>query len=85
MCFCYVPPSLHLDEEELNLFNKRLLEVMQLGGQAFLSSTTIRGAFSLRACIINHRSAEDDIDFLVNHVRKIGQTIEAASDSGKAK
>jgi aromatic-L-amino-acid/L-tryptophan decarboxylase len=77
VCFRYAPPRLRHDEEMLNQLNKRLLESVQLGGQAFLSSTTIRGAFSLRACIINHRSTEEDIDFLVNQVRLIGESLES--------
>jgi glutamate/tyrosine decarboxylase-like PLP-dependent enzyme len=72
VCFRYAPPSLRNDEEKLNQLNKRLLEAVQLGGSAFVSSTTINGAFCLRACVINHRSTEQDIDFLVAHVRQTG-------------
>jgi aromatic-L-amino-acid/L-tryptophan decarboxylase len=79
VCFRFAPPRLRQDDEKLNELNKRLLEEMQLGGQAFVSSTTIRGAFCLRACIINHRSTEADIDFLVNHVRSIGERLAGAS------
>ena len=56
----------------MDQLNKQVLEGVQLGGQAFLSSTTARGAFWLRACVINHRSTAADIDFLVDHVRQVG-------------
>jgi aromatic-L-amino-acid decarboxylase len=59
----------------LNQLNKRLLEAVQLGGDAFLSSTAINGAFCLRACVINHRSTEEEIDFLVAHVRQTGESL----------
>jgi len=59
----------------LDHLNKRLLETIQLGGQAFLSSTTVRGVFCLRACIINHRSAESDIDFVVKHVEESAERL----------
>jgi hypothetical protein len=36
------------DEEKLNRLNQRLLEAVPLGGDAFLSSTTILGAFAER-------------------------------------
>jgi glutamate/tyrosine decarboxylase-like PLP-dependent enzyme len=75
VCFRFAPQSLRHDEEKLNQLNKRLLEAVQLGGNAFLSSTTIRGAFCLRACVINHRSTETDIDFLVAHVKETGEKL----------
>lgn len=75
VCFRFAPPAMRDDEEKLNQFNKRLLEAVQLGGEAFLSSTTINGAFCLRACVINHRSTEQDIDFLVAHVQQTGEKL----------
>jgi glutamate/tyrosine decarboxylase-like PLP-dependent enzyme len=72
VCFRFAPPPLRNDEEKLDQLNKRLLEAVQLSGNAFLSSTTIHGAFCLRACVINHRSTEQDIDFLVAHVQQMG-------------
>lgn len=71
VCFRYAPAPLRGDEEKLNAINKRLLEAVQLGGTAFLSSTVIRGAFCLRACVINHRTAEEDIDLLVDHIERV--------------
>src|SRR5262245_39564123 len=75
VCFRFAPMSLRNDEAKLNQLNKRLLEAVQLGGNAFLSSTTINGTFCLRACVINHRSTEQDIDFLVAHVRQTGERL----------
>jgi glutamate/tyrosine decarboxylase-like PLP-dependent enzyme len=75
VCFRFAPMSLRSDEEKLNELNKQLLEAVQLGGSAFLSSTTINGAFCLRACVINHRTTEQDIDFLVAHVRQSGESL----------
>jgi aromatic-L-amino-acid decarboxylase len=75
VCFRFAPASLRGDEERLNQLNKRLLEAVQLGGNAFLSSTTVNGAFCLRACVINHRSTEKDIEFLVAHVQQTGEKL----------
>jgi len=72
VCFRFAPLSMRNDDEKLNQLNKQLLEAVQLGGDAFLSSTTINGAFCLRACVINHRSTEQDIDFLVDHIQQTG-------------
>jgi aromatic-L-amino-acid/L-tryptophan decarboxylase len=73
VCFRFAPRSVRNDEEKLNELNKRLLEAVRLGGDAFLSSTTIRGAFCLRACVINHRCTEQDIDWLVAHISRTGE------------
>src|SRR5262249_15395568 len=56
VCFRFAPASLRGNEEQLNQINKRLLEAVQLGGSAFLSSAMINGAFCLRACVINYRA-----------------------------
>jgi glutamate/tyrosine decarboxylase-like PLP-dependent enzyme len=75
VCFRFAPMALRNDEEKLKQLNQRLLEAVQLSGNAFLSSTTINGAFCLRACVINHRSTEQDIDFLVAHVKQTGEKL----------
>jgi glutamate/tyrosine decarboxylase-like PLP-dependent enzyme len=76
VCFRYAPPSVRDDEDKLGQLNKRLLEAVQLSGAAFLSSTTIRGAFCLRACVINHRSTEQDIDALIAQIERTGKMIQ---------
>jgi len=34
----------------------------------YLSNTTLRGKFALRACIVNHRTTDDDIAAVVEEV-----------------
>jgi hypothetical protein len=41
---------------------------VQLGGRGFVSSTVLRGRFWLRACIVNPRATEADIDAVVNAI-----------------
>jgi glutamate/tyrosine decarboxylase-like PLP-dependent enzyme len=72
VCFRYAPPQLRADEERLEALNIALLETLQLGGQAFLSSTTLDGKFALRACIINPRARVEDLKRLVVLVRDLG-------------
>jgi hypothetical protein len=45
--------------------NTATAAAIQLGGEAFLSSTVIDGRFWLRACIVNPLASEQDIDRLV--------------------
>jgi glutamate/tyrosine decarboxylase-like PLP-dependent enzyme len=75
VCFRYAPPTLRGDDERLNVLNKAILEQIQLSGQAFLSSTILGGRFVLRACIVNPRSKESDIDFVVKLVEQTGEEV----------
>jgi glutamate/tyrosine decarboxylase-like PLP-dependent enzyme len=58
----------HRGDEALN---KRILERLQLGGKAFLTSTELDGRFVLRACIVNYRSTRQDIDAMLAAVRQL--------------
>ncbi len=72
VCFRYAPASLGDDADRLAALNRSLLEEVQLGGQAFLSSTVLNGHFVLRACFVNPRTSREDVDFLVDLVRATG-------------
>ena len=71
VCFRYAPPALRGDEQALDTLNRRVLSAMQLGGEAFVSSTVIAGVFWLRACIVNQRATEADVEAMVDIVRRI--------------
>src|SRR5439155_3792308 len=73
VCFRVVHATLH-SEEALGAFNRAVLERVQLGGEAFLSSTELRGRFTLRACIVNHRSRRQDVDRMLDAVRTAAVT-----------
>jgi glutamate/tyrosine decarboxylase-like PLP-dependent enzyme len=60
------------DEEGVTALNRTVLERLQLGGEAFLTSTELGGRFVLRACIVNYRSRREDIDRMLDAVRRIG-------------
>jgi glutamate/tyrosine decarboxylase-like PLP-dependent enzyme len=75
VCFRYSPGQPRHNDERLNTLNKGILEKLQLSGQSFLSSTVLEGRFVLRACIVNPRSTEDDIDLVVNLVEKLGAQV----------
>jgi aromatic-L-amino-acid decarboxylase len=50
--------------------NKRLLEAINASKRVFLSSTVIDGRFTIRACILSHRTHRDRIDECVEIVRR---------------
>jgi len=70
VCFRYSPDG--LDETSLNELNDRIIDEIETDGRVFLTGTKIHGKTALRACFINHRTENDDIDFLRDVVLEIG-------------
>jgi len=69
-------------EETIAALNRTLLERLQLGGEAFLTSTDLRGRFVLRACFVNYRSRMEDVDRMLRAVVTIGtELVDAANAS----
>jgi aromatic-L-amino-acid decarboxylase len=59
VAFRFAPPS--ADPAAHDRMNRTLVEELNRGGFAMLSSTELRGRTSLRMCTINPRTSEDDI------------------------
>ena len=84
-CFRYVPPAFQARlqsaneavhaavDAELNQLNSNIMNLVQRGGRAYLSSATIRGKFALRACITNFRTTRADIDETIEIIREAAQ------------
>jgi glutamate/tyrosine decarboxylase-like PLP-dependent enzyme len=77
VCFRYVNAQLD-GEEQIVAANRAILERLQIGGEAFITSTELGGRFVLRACIVNYRSTRSDIDRMLAAVRTIGGAVVAA-------
>jgi aromatic-L-amino-acid decarboxylase len=56
--------------------NRAVLQDVQLGGQAFLSGTEIDGRYWLRACIVNPRATESDIDAMLDAIQRAAADID---------
>jgi len=83
VCFRFVPASLRDRNDELNALNTALLERLQLGGRAFLSSTQMNGVFWLRACILNPQTTRTDVRALIDATREAGaDCVETAFSGG---
>jgi glutamate/tyrosine decarboxylase-like PLP-dependent enzyme len=66
----------HRFAEEADAENQALLAAVNRRGRVYLSNATIRGAFALRACFVNHRTTDEDVAAVVAEV------LAAASDLG---
>ncbi|MCI0408932.1 MAG: pyridoxal-dependent decarboxylase, partial [Acidobacteria bacterium] len=73
--FRCVPEAIRGQEDSLNDLNKRVMEFLQSDGKVFVSSTQIRGRFSLRACILHYATREADLDFLVDCVASAARSL----------
>jgi len=68
VCFRCAPAALRGNEAALDTLNRRVVERVQLGGEAFLSSTVLGGKVYLRACVVNPRATHADVEALVTAV-----------------
>jgi aromatic-L-amino-acid decarboxylase len=80
VCFRYAPRAAPgpAAPEALDALNRAILEKIQLGGAAFLTSTVLDGRFWLRACLVNPRTRAADVSALVELVRATGRALAAA-------
>jgi aromatic-L-amino-acid/L-tryptophan decarboxylase len=77
VCFRYRPAAVD-DEAVLDDLNEAIAVGVQESGAAVLSTTRIAGKRALRACVVNHRTREDDLDVVLEAV------VAAARDAGAA-
>jgi glutamate/tyrosine decarboxylase-like PLP-dependent enzyme len=77
VCFRYAPENLRANKTAINEINQRLLERLQLNERAFLSSTVIDDTVWLRACIVNYRTTDADVDALTDVVMRHGAAVVA--------
>jgi glutamate/tyrosine decarboxylase-like PLP-dependent enzyme len=68
-CFRHRPAALRGDDAALDRANRALLDAVQNAGQVFLTGTELHGRFALRACIVNFRTKESDLDALLDAIR----------------
>jgi len=89
-CFRHVPPSLQerirtpgadsaAIEAELDRLNTNIMNAVQRGGRAYLSSAIIRGKFALRTCITNFRTTRNDIDQTLEIIRDAARNLSGSA------
>jgi glutamate/tyrosine decarboxylase-like PLP-dependent enzyme len=76
VCFRYRGAD-NRSNEELNSFNMALLKRVVQRGRVYLSNALLRGQFSLRACIVNHRTKDADVDSVIPEVLAAAQEVRA--------
>ncbi len=69
VCFRYNPGN--LSDEQVDKLNKMILDVIWSGVIGQISSTSLNGRFTLRACNVNHRTRLEDFDAIVIRMKDI--------------
>jgi glutamate/tyrosine decarboxylase-like PLP-dependent enzyme len=78
----YVPEDLVGRAEDpevaayLNELNRTLRDRMELGGNAFVSNAVIGDVYALRMCVVNFRTALEDVHRLADLTAQLGTTLD---------
>jgi aromatic-L-amino-acid/L-tryptophan decarboxylase len=73
--FRYRPPDRALSPEALDALNRRIVNRLVGGGSFFLAPTVLKGRASLRVCIVNFRTTEDDLRVLLDEAARVGRAL----------
>jgi aromatic-L-amino-acid decarboxylase len=71
VCFRIVSPD--LGDAATDSLNRTVADRIQADGRVFLTSTVLDGRIVLRACIVNFRTQEADLDVLLDEVEAAGR------------
>jgi glutamate/tyrosine decarboxylase-like PLP-dependent enzyme len=72
VCFRFNPREMELNAGELEALNLAIQEEILDTGLAMMSSTRLRGVFSLRLAIMNYRSTREDVMETLQAIERIG-------------
>ena len=67
VCFRYVG-AVGFSDADLNRLNAAILKRVVDRGKVYLSNALLRAKFCLRACIVNHRTTDADVDSVIAEV-----------------
>ncbi len=74
ICFRVHPRGMD-DPVALDALNERVNAAVNATQRVLMSSTRLRGAYSLRLCILNYRTTADDVEAVIRLVRECGSAV----------
>lgn len=75
LCFRYRPPDAAWTPERIDKLNEAVQTRVIDSGSAMISSTRIRGAYSLRLCIMSHLTTADDVRETIEWIAEYGREL----------
>jgi glutamate/tyrosine decarboxylase-like PLP-dependent enzyme len=83
VCFRHLPSGYEQwPPEVLDDYQARLQRALEISGEAWVSVTTLRGRTFLRAGVVNYLSTEEDVDLMIDTLRKLSGDVIRALDLG---
>jgi len=73
VCFRFRPREAQLSDEEVERVNEAIQGRLLSSGMAMTSSTRLRGVYSLRLCILNHRTRWEDVLRTLEEIERLGR------------
>lgn len=73
--FRWKPADRALSDSELDAINRRIVNRLVGDGSFFLAPTILKGRAALRVCIVNFRTREEDLVFLLDEVERVGKEL----------
>jgi glutamate/tyrosine decarboxylase-like PLP-dependent enzyme len=78
LCFRYHPHGSRMPEGRLDELNEKIQARIIASGTAMLSSTRLRGAYSLRFCIMSHQTRWEDVRSTLEAIEATGRELARA-------
>jgi glutamate/tyrosine decarboxylase-like PLP-dependent enzyme len=76
VCFRHLPGALgSIPGGQLDAYQTRLQRALEVSGDAWVSTTTLRGRTYLRAGIVNYLSTEADVDRMIEALRRLSESV----------
>ena len=75
LCFRYRPRGMAWTDQRIEALNEAIQSEVIASGTAMISSTRLRGVYSLRLCIMSHQTAWDDVRETIERIASIGQKL----------
>lgn len=73
LCFRYRPQGARWTAERIERLNEALQARVIESGAAMISSTRLRGTYSLRLCIMSHQTTWDDVRVTIEKIAEFGR------------
>ena len=79
LCFRYRPRGADWTAQRVDSLNEAIQARVIQSGTAMISSTRLRGIYSLRLCIMSHQTTWDDVKETIRRIEDCGRALSAAS------
>ncbi len=77
VCFRYLGVGgIGTDYSTIDHLNRKIIPALEKDGRVFITGTILNNRPVIRACLINHRLEQKNVNFLIKVIREVGQTID---------